>query len=304
MSAGAQPVTVAGAKPANLVTFWLFGGVVVLLGIGLVTSIVAGAAGGEIFFGMVFPVVGLLFLLICYTRMTVIGRPYVTAQSAGLWTRNFELPWSDVKAMQFVIQRRRYTPAMPTRVVRIGRRQKSVCSLVVTRQVTNEDGRPVQYGQSLPMDYTQNLDELMAAARSYAPHVQARTYLTPGDFVVDPAVRQSLLDQLAATGQINVVDKNGRSEAALGPGGIAAGKWSVPWSEVDAVVAYTQFDRTYDGRPTAFSSPWLKVVTKSGDSRPPLVIDYRKTLRPTIEQLASVLSTIAPNARFVDERIK
>ncbi|MDF3283696.1 hypothetical protein [Gordonia sp. N1V] len=187
----------------------------------------AHAAAGVIFFGIFGVGWSGLVLLTLWGARSVIGRSQVTAGPDGIWAPAFQLPWEQIRALDFVSGGTSYGKIDPHQTHAARRRETS---LVVTSRAANKNGRPLQYGTTLHQFNSENFDEFRSAVRALAPHVEFWTTLNVSDYVVDPTAQQELARQFAATGRVAVTTRRGKEKMYFDRNGVGADDKFVPWT--------------------------------------------------------------------------
>ncbi|AFA74098.1 hypothetical protein GPOL_c30830 [Gordonia polyisoprenivorans VH2] len=296
-------VSVVGAAPKSWTSFWVNGAIVVAAFVAMALCAAMRATVAANCFGTFGVVASGLVLLTLWQARSVIGKPQVTAGPEGIWAPAFQLPWDQIRALEFVSGQITYRKNDPHQTHATRRRETS---LVVTSRAANKNGRPLQYGTTLYHFNSENFDEFRSAVRALAPHVEFWTTLNVSDYVVDPTAEQELARQLAATGRVAVTTRRGKEKMYFDRNGVGADDKFVPWTAVTGVVAvidlYTTNGRT--GKSTA-RTPKLVVVTNMVDQKGQelrLRPTYEASYQPPVEHLLPLLRQLAPHVQIADQR--
>ncbi|RPA62289.1 hypothetical protein EF294_09815 [Gordonia oryzae] len=298
-------VSVVGAPPKSWTAFWVCGGIGVAAFVAVAICAAAHAVAGVIFFGIFGVGWSGLVLLTLWGARSVIGRPQVTAGPDGIWAPAFQLPWDQIRALDFVSGGTSYGKIDPHQTHAARRRETS---LVVTSRATNKNGRPLQYGTTLHHFNSENFDEFRSAVRALAPHVEFWTTLNVSDYVVDPTAQQELTRQLAATGRVAVTTRRGKEKMYFDRNGVGADGKFVPWTSVTGVIAvidlHTTSGSTGMGKSTS-RTPKLVIVTNMVDQKGNelrLRPTYEASYQPPVEHLLPLLRQLAPHVQIADQR--
>ncbi|MET9326823.1 hypothetical protein [Tsukamurella sp. NPDC003166] len=244
--------------------------------------------------------------------LATIGRPLATAGPDGISWSGFSIPWDRVVAVDFTTGKTRYLRRRPNKTKAT---EHVMYSLIVTTTEKDTSGRPLQFGTTFTGPFSGNFDEVKAAARRFSPAIEFRSTVSSSDLAVDEARTQQLLDQLRRDGHLDVLDKRGRRVLSVSPDAFSYGSTTIGWDDIDSVVAFTYVHtlRTSIGDSTS-RDPRIALFQYHGQypdgEYVPYrfgtfsvdYIDYPRTSSPTIEELAMVISRVAPMTRFTDRR--
>ncbi|PIB75212.1 hypothetical protein CQY22_010120 [Mycolicibacterium brumae] len=112
--------------------------ILAVLWIGCAISALSGENGWAVFLGVVAGIGTLVHLLSVCAIQNLKGKPLVIAGPEGLWTTQFALPWSNVRAFEFIEKPATHNGGDP----RLTTAARYVCeSLLVTSNEFDASGR-------------------------------------------------------------------------------------------------------------------------------------------------------------------
>ncbi|GED97415.1 MFS transporter [Gordonia crocea] len=295
---------IRGAAPKSWRGYIIAASIAGGLLLGAVVCLALGFMGGFWNLGLFGVIIGIGVAIAALPQLAIVGRIFVTAGPQGLHTLVFDLPWADVSAYEFVDQNSTYNTinAAKTKADQVRRR-----SIVITRKATDQNGRPIQWGYTLPVNHTTNYDEFHAAVRAYAPQVRVGSALGAGAYQQDPGVTAQLRALLAQYGYLDISRGRGKTALQISPTGMAVGENSLPWNAITALAAVTDVHTTsYNGVKSTERTPRLVVITNHIDPKTgePVVLRpaYPTHYQPTIEQIVPLIVEFAPHVTFGDRR--
>lgn len=255
---------------------------------------------------------GILHFISMTRAKSAIGEPLITVGPSGIQSRDFSLPWDRVVAMEFTFAKTEYLRNDPAKTKAT---DHAVNSLVVTLKDRDNSGRPLQYGTTLLGNYSDNYNELRAAAQRFCPRIQLRTEVISADYTVRDGRMERLMEELKESGQIVIRDRRDRpAGASLNAYGFTNEGSTIQWKDASVVIAYTYVHTTQTSFGDATSrKPRLAILQTAQDSSGKHIpfrfgflgfdyVGYGPDWSPTIEELAVVLERVAPHVQFVDQR--
>ncbi|MCS3782465.1 hypothetical protein [Tsukamurella ocularis] len=287
----------------------------ILLAIGLAAGVIVYLMG--IGWGLLVVLVvlglGVLHFISLARAKTAVGEPLITVSASGIQSKGFSLPWDRVVAMEFVFAKAQYLPNASTKTKATDR---AVNSLVVTSTDRDDNGSPLQYGTTLlGNNYSDNFNELRAAAQRYCPRIQFRTEIGSADYALRADQVERSMEELVKSGKITIRNGRGRSTgASLDTDGFTNEGSTIRWADASFVIAYTYVHTTQTsfGDATKRKQRLAILQTKqdaSGNHIPFRFgflgfdyIGYGPDWSPSIEELAVLIDRIAPHVRFIDQR--
>lgn len=297
-------VVVAGAAPPRPIWRITYATVVVAIWGGAAVCLAVGPTWLVITLAAIAGILTVLFGLNVWAEQHMAGKPEIKAGPDGLWTDLFTVDWADVRSCGFATGEYKYKVSDPSMWVP---NDDEATSLVVTRRAADANGRQIQVGYTLYEHHTDNLDELLAAVRHYAPTSDGQFGRSTRDYVPDPSVQSRLLEQWETEGRLTVTNRRGKEKLVFDRMGIQAGRDTAPWESIAALGAVTDSQTTkMNGINTGTTyTHRLVIVTTELDSkgrqrtiRPAYPADYT----PPLEQLVPVLQGVVPSLSITDQR--
>ncbi|MGV9712485.1 hypothetical protein ACWDTI_17685 [Gordonia sp. NPDC003424] len=272
--------------------------------VGLVFFLVTGNRGGAFVCGLVLLIIGLPGALAFYGARVPVGKPQVTASPEGVWTRFWEFRWDEVIACEFV--RRYYLYTVLTGPQQVRPTDLMRRSFVVTTRTADVNGRPQQYGFTLPINHSTNFDEFYSAVRAFAPHVEFWKIMDASVYVVNPATQDAIAREIATTGMVAVRDPEGNPKFAFDPRGVVLKNGSrLGWNDLVEMNACNFDELTNSKLPNLnYGLEFVTLKSQAGKGTPPrLRPDLKPDYTPPIEQLMPTILRWAPHLRYTDSRV-
>ncbi|MFW0786291.1 hypothetical protein AAFP35_17445 [Gordonia sp. CPCC 206044] len=304
-SRATTPVSVRGTAPPSWKGFIIIGAFNGAVALTALVCLAAGVYGGAAFAGGFLVLFGGPCAVQFLVARSRIGKPYITAGPEGLWANGFTLRWDEIRALDFITAFSAYR-TLDQHTTQATREKR--CSLVVTKTATDQNGRPIQIGQTMPVNHTHNYDEFRSAVRAFAPHIEFWSSVRTSHYVADQTIRNAMLQELSTTGVITVRDKRGVPKFVLDPAGVMLENGvRLPWTDVAGLTAVTDLHTTNSGAlEYTESTHRLVLATRftdpgSGrriDERPVYDLDFQ----PPLEQVLPLVQQWAPHLGFADNR--
>ncbi|MFW0796546.1 hypothetical protein AAFP30_22245 [Gordonia sp. CPCC 205515] len=272
--------------------------------VGILIGIATGNPGILVISVVAAIMLGVPALVIWYAGRLQAGKPQIAASLMGLWTPAIELTWNEIQACEFTEAYLEYTTFTGPQMVKSSKVERR--SLVVTTNAVDANGRPLQYGSTLWLSHTNNLDQFWSAVHQFAPHVGQWSVLTASQYVPIPAIQDAIAREIATTGMVSIRDGEGNPKFAFNPDGVVFDDGSLlRWGDVVAMTASTDREASNAAVTTCFTNR-LIILSQQAQERNRAISREQPVLpkgyTPPIEQVMATVLRWAPHVRYTDSR--